>query len=940
MHVPSGCLRAIGISPKAVSGWFALLAAASPCAIVTPARATAAPSSTIFDIPAQNLAQALDGFARQAGIQLLYPYEAASTRRSLGLHGKMQPRAALYRLLKDSGLTIADISGRTITLRLAPPPVRRARPAKEAAPAAPKPRAAPGPPPSDIVVTGRAADAALRGPDLSYAVTEIGSDALSRNGPLPSTADLFKQIPGFWVEATGGEASNNVRSRGIPTDGYSSVALLEDGLPVQYDGGLAYLNTDQIVRVDSTIDRVEAVGGGPSAIFVPNAPGGSINFLTRNALIRPGYALSTTLGSFAYRRIDGFAGIRVTPQFGISVGGFFRRDDGLRDPGYPADSGGQIRAGVDYDDGAVRLSFNVKRLDDRVILYLPVPLQVDDAGRVRGIPGFDPLRDTLAGPDEVHAPLKTAAGPQDFDLSQGTHSRITVYTLTGKLTLSSRSALDIKTRLRTGSTLRNGLFGIGSPMSGSAYLASVWPQLAAAFPGSASAQIRYADSRQVFGPDSNGNGLVTGANLLSVRMPMTELMSDARLTRALDRWGHHDLALGLTYDDTRLDFDRSMSTALLEVRGQARRLDVVALDPAGRQTGALTDNGFVRYGSLFNAVRLHSSNLAVYAADEWKFAPRWRVDLGGRWERTRIGGGVEGSTSVNLGDPTTLADDAVLTGTGTVTPLRRAFSGFGGTIGINYHPVASTGFFLRFTRISRLPSATEFTASPNRTDEAVVPIDMAEGGIIVQHRRWTISAVGFGTHFTRLPFTDYRFDTVSSTYVERTSIANTSTIGLELSGHADLLGPLQLDVQATWQDPRYRDFRYVALSGYVPITYDVTGDQLIRVPKLAIRMTPSIHLDDGKWRIGMEFVHYSNRYADIANTQKLPAYSLINASMDARITGHVSLAVTATNLTNSLGLTEGNPRAGSFDTGGTDARYFLARPEFGRTIHVTLSISG
>lgn len=939
MHVPSGCLRAIRLSSKTVSGWITLLATASFCVIATPVQAASAPSLAPFDIPAQNLAQALDSFARQAGIQLLYPYGAAATRRSLRLHGKMPAREALHRLLRDSGLMIANISGQTITLRMTPPTARRAVGSKETLPARPKPQAVPGSPPSDIVVTGRAADAVLRGPELSYAVTEIDSAALSRSGPLASTADLFKQIPGFWVEATGGEASNNVRSRGIPTDGYSSVALLEDGLPVQYDGGLAYLNTDQVVRVDSTIDRVEGVRGGPSAIFVPNAPGGSINFLTRNGLTKPGYTLSGTFGSFAYRRIDGFAGVRITPELGVSLGGFYRRDDGLRDPGYPADRGGQIRAGMDYDDGTLRLSFNVKRLDDRVILYLPVPLQFDDQGRVRGIPGFDPLFDTLAGPDEVHVPLKTAAGPQDFDLSQGTRSRITFYTLTGRLKLGSRSALDIKTRLRTGSTLRNGLFGIGSPMSGTDYLANVWPQLSAAFPGSSSAQIRYADSGQVFGPDSNGNGLVTGANLLSVRMPMTEFMSDARLTSALDRWGHHDLALGLTYDDTRLGFDRTMSTALLEVRGQARRLDVVALDPEGQQTGALTDNGFLRYGSLFDAVRLHSSNLAAYVADEWKIAPRWRIDFGGRWERTRIGGGIEGSVPIDLGDPTTLADDAVLTGTRVISPIRRTFDGFSGTVGINYHPVPGIGFFLRLTHISRLPSATEFTSSPDRTDEAVVPIDMAEAGIIVQRRHWNLSAVGFGTHFARLPFTDYRFDTASNTYAERTSIANTSTIGLELSGHADLLGPLQLDMQATLQDPRYRDFRYVALVGNLPVTYDVTGNQLIRVPKLAVRIAPSLNLDSGKLRVGMEVVHYSSRYADIANSQTLPPYSLVNASMDARISRHISLAVTATNVTNALGLTEGNPRAGSFDAGGSGVRYFLARPEFGRTIHLTLAIS-
>lgn len=67
-----------------------------------------------------------------------------------------------------------------------------------------------------------------------------------------------------------------MRARGIPTDGYSSVALQENSLSVQYDGGLGYLNADQSFRFDETVERVEAVRGGPASIFAPFAPGGVV----------------------------------------------------------------------------------------------------------------------------------------------------------------------------------------------------------------------------------------------------------------------------------------------------------------------------------------------------------------------------------------------------------------------------------------------------------------------------------------------------------------------------------------------------------------------------------------------------------------------------------------------------------------------------------------
>src|SRR5690606_35600947 len=71
---------------------------------------------------------------------------------------------------------------------------------------------------------------------------------------LPRRSSRFR---GSGSSPRGGEGSNNVRARGIPTDGFSSVALQENGLSVQYDGGLGYLNADQSFRFDETIERVE-----------------------------------------------------------------------------------------------------------------------------------------------------------------------------------------------------------------------------------------------------------------------------------------------------------------------------------------------------------------------------------------------------------------------------------------------------------------------------------------------------------------------------------------------------------------------------------------------------------------------------------------------------------------------------------------------------------
>ncbi len=103
-------------------------------------------------------------------------------------------------------------------------------------------------------------------------------------------------------------------------------------------------------------------------------------------------------------------------------------------------------------------------------------------------------------------------------------------------------------------------------------------------------------------------------------------------------------------------------------------------------------------------------------------------------------------------------------------------------------------------------------------------------------------------------------------------------------------------------------------------------------------MRPELALSGNRLKLAGEFVYYSERFADIANRQRLPAYGLVNASLAWQPSERLALALEASNLTNTLGLTEGNPRSGSFDNALDPAGYFFARPEFGRTLRLTVTL--
>ncbi|HWW27737.1 MAG TPA: hypothetical protein VNZ85_17775 [Caulobacter sp.] len=81
-----------------------------------------------------------------------------------------------------------------------------------------------------------------------------------------------------------------------------------------------------------------------------------------------------------------------------SVGGFWREDDGIRDPGFTPNKGYQVRASIGRDFERGSFDFNIKHLDDNVILFAGV-LKFDAAGEPSAAPGFDPLTGTLAGPE-------------------------------------------------------------------------------------------------------------------------------------------------------------------------------------------------------------------------------------------------------------------------------------------------------------------------------------------------------------------------------------------------------------------------------------------------------------------------------------------------------------------------------------------------------------
>ena len=797
----------------------------------------------------------------------------------------------------------------------------------------------------ELVVTGRVGGEAQRKVEASYAITTVPEERLRMQSP-PSVAEVLKNVPGFWVEASGGVGGANIRARGIPIEGFAAIGLQEDGLPVQHDGGLGFLNTDFSFRLDDTVRRVEVVRGGPSSIFGSYSPGGVVNFITRKGSDQFEGLAKAEIGDWGYYRGDAWVGGPVA-GFRVGLGGFYRADQGVRDPGFEnANKGGQVRFSVGRDFEGGSFDLNVKHIDDNTIFYLPVPLTFDSDGDTAGIPGFDPNYGTLAGPETGRLTFRTNRGPYSFDQTRGADLKLTQYTAQGTLEFAGWQIKE-GFRYRTSDLSRAGFFP-NTPVAASARIAQDVARGASL--GVTSGRLTYVNGGAAFDvANQNGTGLVMDAFLREQDITLDEVINDLRFQRSFEVGGQsHDVALGVYYAGAEETFLQQGAAVLVDVRENARLLNLQGLNAQGAVVATFTDGGFSRFGSQFNNAEGSSDTWALYASDEWRITDQLRVDLGARWERIELSGRNERSATTNLGQSPTFADDQAIGGTGVFDALDRSFDDWGATIGVNYQVRPDFGVFARYTKGFRLPSLGDFITNPTRTDPRSAGIDLAEAGVKFSRPMFNVYATAFYTAFDSQGFTETRFDQATNAFVSRTEFASTEAFGFELEGTIRPTAWFDMTFNTTVQDPHLGRFifneRVAKVAGGCPLASDTattgadclrprdfSGNTIVRSPKISVRATPGLNLFDGRVRAELDLQYYGKRFADLANTLSIPDYHLVNAQVRWNVTDQLSLYAYGTNLTNEIGLTEGNPRAGQFISGEAGARFYLARPELGRT---------
>ncbi len=224
----------------------------------------------------------------------------------------------------------------------------------------------------------------------SVSVSGLDADQILQQAPT-NAAEVLRSIPGVRSESSGGDSNANITVRGVPISagGARYVQIQEDGLPILQFGDIQFGTSDSFLRADGSLDYLEVVRGGSASTMATNSPGGVINFISKTGEVEGGMVSLTTGLDHSSNRIDFSMGKPLSDDTRFHVGGFYRVGENARDIDFTSEEGGQLKFNLTKDLANGYLRANVKILDDKTPVFLPVPVN-SAGGRISALPGNDP----------------------------------------------------------------------------------------------------------------------------------------------------------------------------------------------------------------------------------------------------------------------------------------------------------------------------------------------------------------------------------------------------------------------------------------------------------------------------------------------------------------------------------------------------------------------
>lgn len=767
--------------------------------------------------------------------------------------------------------------------------------------------------------------------ESSVAITTANSKQIAERAPY-STAELLKAIPGFYVESSGGEVANNLFPRGIPQDGsYRYVAMYEDGLPLFEASELAFANIDILMRLDASVKSMEGVRGGTSSIYASNAPGGIINFLSKTGGSKRELLVKFSAGSQDFRRLDFNYGGPSSEKVKFNVGGFLRYSKGIRTPDFTCNRGGQLKMNITrlFKNGYFRIYG--KYLNDRNIFYLPIPLKNPDDPE--SIPGLDANYGTLTS---VHTGKSSFPSPRGTvfqrDIRDGIHPELLSTTAEFIYDLGRGWSLQNNFRIQKADIEFNAIFPLENPFNAAYFADSVKHILD--IPDVAGWEYRYAANGQPIKDiaNLNGNGLISRNGWWTISKPLQSIVNNLQIDKT---FGDHKMSIAGYFSKYSAGDFWYWQNILTEVKNAPALVDLVGLDDLDNVVYSVTDRGFEQYGSFYVNAANYATVYSTYLTDEWQASDKLRFDTGLRLESHHYKGRVENTCNdYIIGDGETEAEQNVVFGNGTYRRYSHSFNEWALSVGANHSINKQYAVYGRLSRGFRTPDFEQWIFSEEKGNTQY--IYQIEGGLKIASHYFSLFSSLFLSQINNIPFIDEVVR--DGRIIQEKRFADSKTIGTEFEA---VLLPgmgIRIDLIGTVQDPRLNNLKSCSIDDKTgDVSHNnLSGNHVRRIPNIVINFRPSYTYK--KFYLFYSWQYIGERYVDDANTAKLPGYNLISAGTSYGVwKDNIRLGLNISNLTNTIGLTEGNPRIEQVVANRRE-NVFMARPILGRSITLSLTL--
>jgi len=769
------------------------------------------------------------------------------------------------------------VSGFALAIALAHPAAAQDTPA--AAPAADPAQTADTAPPvdqPDIIVTGRAAGNGINKLEAGYSVTTLSADDIKLQAPK-SSGDVLKSIPGVWVESSGGVGTSNIFVRGIPSTGDAPFVTMQfNGVPVYGSSSLSFMDQTGIVRLDETVAGIEGVNGGPASLYSDGQPG-----LTTNLRLREGHdqtqgSIGASITDYSAWRVDGWLSGKLADDLYYMVGGYVSRGDTVRSAGFNTERGQQITANITKKFSRGKFNIFARYTDDHGEWFLPFAANVPgiDRGTYNQLNKYTRYA-TIISPGSAGS-----GATERVDLADGRGWKGVVtgasldYDFGGGISFTDRFGFTSGTLRTTGLVPQ----GAGAITVATALATQTDPDPAKrdAFVGQT--QVHTINTGQTLAPTD----YVQSFGSWWVDKKLQNVSNEAVVNI---KTGPNTLNLGYYFSHFTSDDAWSLgNNRWMQVGGSG---DLVDLDNKALSAFAISDRGSATVN-------------AIYVSDSFNITDALRLDAGIRHQWTDIDFHIAGN---GLPDSAKISREA--------TPW---------TVGLNYRATRNFDVYARISQGYHSPSFDDVRSQLGNTGPRLDlnwKVRSYEGGVKYRGGGFEAAVTGFYDKVIGAVYNDVGVPP---------QIAGSKTKGIEFDASYHSASGFGFIGNAVLEDAKTD----------TPNIPDFDGKKAQRIPSYQVRFTPTY---TARFSDKSDIIFYGTyeaigkRYSDLANTQLLPAYATLSAGLRAKVGGYM-LQIAGDNLTNSHGLTEGNPRFTSSDP---TAALPDVRPIFGRSYRVSVS---